>query len=218
MSEPRVFATDQVYHLYNRGVAKQEIFHDDQDFTHLLNTLSFYREAHPERRFSLIKPDERRRILSTQVECPLIEILGYCLMPNHFHLIVRQLVDGGITTFLRRALNSYARAYNTRYRRVGTIFQGRCGAVLIESNEQLLHVTRYAHLNPVVAKLVKTAEKYRWSSYPQYLSGQVTRLCSPTMVLELAGGSEQYRQFTEDYVGYAQDLATLKHLLHDVED
>jgi putative transposase len=149
------------------------------------------------------------------VLAPLVEIIAYCLMPNHFHLVVRQLVDGGITSFMRRAMNSYTRAYNTRYRRVGTVFQGRFSEVVVESDQQLLHLTRYVHLNPFVAKLVRSPKEYPWSSYQLYLAEGSSRLCRPTDIVTIAGGGTRYQSFVEDYASYAQDLASIKRLLHD---
>ncbi|OGD66974.1 hypothetical protein A3F08_00175 [Candidatus Berkelbacteria bacterium RIFCSPHIGHO2_12_FULL_36_9] len=211
------FRNDNVYHVYNRGVAKQKIFHDEQDYRHFLFTLSYYREEKLERRLSKVSSDERNEILSKEPKNPLVEILAYCLMPNHFHLILRQLTDGGISTFLRRSMNSYTRAYNTRYNRVGTIFQGRFAAVLIENDEQLLHVCRYNDLNPFVAKIVKAPKDYEWSSFESnYLHKVSSRLCHPEFVLSIVGSPERYQKFVEDYASYAQDLASIKNKLIDL--
>lgn len=218
MIERPKFVNDHVYHIYNRGVAKQVIFHDDQDYHHFLSTLSFYLEESPETKFSAVSQEKRPEVLSKNPKNSLIEILAYCLMPNHFHLLVKQSLDEGITTLMRRSLNSYTRAYNTRYNRVGTAFQGRFSVVLVENDEQLLHLSRYIHLNPFVAKLVGQPKDYIWSSYNNnYLQNQSSRLCHPKFVLSIAGSSEQYQKFVEDYASYAQDLAFIKDHLIDTK-
>ncbi len=211
-----VFVNDSIYHVYNRGVAKQPLFHDEHDYHQFLICLSYYLESTPEGKLSDAKKSHRlEEILSEPVQKPIVEILAYCLMPNHFHLVVRQLADGGISTFMRRSLNSYTRYYNTRYRRVGTMFQGTFRAVFVGSDEQLLHVTRYVHLNAPVAKLTDDPRSYLWSSYQTYVAATSSRLCDPSLVLEIAGGPAVYESFTKDYLGYARDLAIVKDLLLD---
>ncbi|MBI4185710.1 transposase [Candidatus Berkelbacteria bacterium] len=210
------FVTDGFYHVYNRGVAKQPLFVNDSDRDHLLKTLSFYLESEPPKRLSIVSDELLLETLSQLVTSPLVEILAYCLMPNHFHLLVKQRSDGGVSTFLRRAQNSYTRYYNTKYYRVGTMFQGRFHAVEVTTDAQLLHVSRYIHLNPVVARLSKKASDYNWSSYPQYVQGQGNRLCNPSMILAMAHSPENYDQFVTDYMDYAISLHDYKDLLLDV--
>lgn len=210
------FVNGQYYHVYNRGVAKQKIFHDTQDYLHYLHTLSFYLEKDPDNKLSALSAIQRAKILSKEPQLPLVEILAYCLMPNHFHLIVKQLSDEGITTFLRRTSNSYARAYNTRYDRVGTLYQGRFSAVLVENDEQLLHLSRYIHLNPFIANLCDKPEEYQWSSYRlNYLQNISDRLCHPKFVISLMGSSTEYKQFIDEYSDYALDLSIIKKQLID---
>lgn len=205
-----------VFHVYNRGVAKQDLFHDSQDYQHFLDTLSYYLESAPVLRFSRITPEDRTKLFSMPAEKPLVRILAYCLMPNHFHLMLREEVEGGVTTFMRRAMNSYTRAYNTRYKRVGTVFQGTFSAVAVNTHQHYLHLSRYIHLNPYVARLIDSPPDYVWSSYPQYLRGNTSRLVQSEDILGATGGSEGYREFMEDYANYARDLSTIKSLL--IED
>lgn len=211
------FATGEIYHVYNRGVAKQVIFHNDHDYRHFLETIAFYLEAEPSLRFSKTDVEARGRILMREPEHPLVEVLAYCLMPNHFHFILRQQMEDGVSTLMRRALNSYTRAYNTKYKRIGTAFQGVFSAVHVASDEQFLHLTRYQHLNPYVARLVKRPDEYRWSSYPSYLQQRTTRLCHPNLALAMVGGAGNYRQFVEDYAAYAYEISLIKDLTIDAE-
>lgn len=97
--EHPAFVTDEYYHVFNRGVAKQQIFHDEHDHLRFLQTLSFYRESKPETKLSLIAPERMQTILAEEPVSPLVEILAYCLMPNHFHLLLKQNTDGGISFF-----------------------------------------------------------------------------------------------------------------------
>lgn len=208
------FACGQFYHIYNRGVAKQPIFNDSNDYFRLLSTFSFYLEKDIKIKYSLLRKEELNKILAKIPTQPLIRIYAYCLMPNHFHLIIQQLIENGTSEFMRKTLDSYTRYFNTRNDRVGPIFQGKFKAVLVESDEQLLHLTRYLHLNAYVAELVKSAFEYPWSSCKQYLNNESNRLCTPIDFLVMGAGD--YRGFVEDYASYAVDLARYKKLLLDI--
>ena len=207
-----IYVNNQYYHVYNRGVAKQPIFVTEKDYVRLLNTFSFYIENASKPQYSKIDSVELSQVLATVPEKPLVEIIAYCLMPNHFHLILKQLVENGIGIFLRRSLDSYTRYYNTKNNRVGPIFQGRTKSVLVENDEYLLHLSRYLHLNPYVSSLCKELLDYRWSSYHQYLNNISNRICHTGFILELIGSPESYQKFVEDFASYAVDLERLKHL------
>jgi len=211
------FVTGRIYHVYNRGVAKQIIFHDTQDYLHYLSTLNFYLEKHPKTKFSATSKIKRLNIFSNEPKNPLVEILAYCLMPNHFHLLLKQVSDEGITTFIRRSSNSYTRAYNTRYDRIGTIYQGRFSAVSVKNDEQLLHLSRYIHLNPYVANICEKPEDYIWSSYnTHYLKKISDRLCHSNFIMSIIGSKKKYQEFINEYSDYALNLATIKKQLIDI--
>lgn len=210
-----LYANDFFYHIYNRGVARQVIFNSNHDYLRMLKTFSFYLENEKQLRFSKMDEQELNKILRVEPQKPLVEILAYCLMPNHFHLILRQIVDNGISTFMRRSLDSYTRYYNVKNDRVGTIFQGRFKGVLVESDEYLFHLSRYVHLNPFVDNICKDPSSYNWSSYYDYLNNKNHRLCHPDFILKMIGSPQNYSEFVEDYASYAQDLARMKNLLHE---
>lgn len=130
-------------------------------------------------------------------------------MPNHFHLQVRQLKENGISIFMSQVLNSYTKYFNTKYERVGALFQGAFKSVLIETDEQLIHLSRYIHLNPVVSGISKNPEDYHWSSYHEYLEEPV--LCSPSEVLNFFQSKEKYKEFVQDQIEYGTILEILKH-------
>lgn len=208
----REFVTGYIYHLFNRGVAKQEIFRNNNDFQQLLTTFSFYLESMPTTKLSTANKNMIAKLDNSPPKKPLILILGYCLMPNHFHLIAKQLVDGGIQRFMRHTLDSYVKYYNIKHDRVGTIFQGKFKGVIVEDNEQLMHLSRYIHLNPFVSRIVDKPEKYPWASYNQYLKNQNRRLCSPKIMLELFDSIRKYKDFIDDYSDYARSLEDLKNM------
>lgn len=147
------------------------------------------------------KPDLSKKI---------IEILAFCLMPNHFHLLLKQIKEGGITEFVSKVTNSYTKYFNTKYTRVGPLFQGEFKSVIVEDDEQLLHLSRYIHLNPLVLYLVKNLDQYEWSSYREYVSGK-KGICTKEEVLGFFKTPKEYEQFILDQADYAKQLELIKH-------
>ncbi len=132
-------------------------------------------------------------------------------MPNHFHLLLKQVQDSGISQFIGKLSNSYTRYFNTLNKRVGPLFQGRFKAVRVKTDEQLLHLSRYIHLNPYVANLVKDPSFYQWSSYNEYLDIK-NGICNKDIVLGLFKDSSEYATFVTDHSEYARQLEIIKHL------
>ena len=148
-----VIATGEIYHVINRGIASQPIFFTKRDYQRACNTFFYYRNRVLSKRYSYFlreSLEERQQILKdlNKKENFLVEIMAFCLMPNHFHFLLRQVVDDGIPKFLSKFTNSYTRYFNTKRKRNGPLFQGKFKAVRIEIDEQLLHVARYIHLFP----------------------------------------------------------------------
>jgi putative transposase len=144
----------------------------------------------------------------------IVEIIAYCLMSNHFHLLLKQKTENGITTYISNFTNAYTKYFNTRNERSGPLFQGIFKAVFIETDEQLLHLTRYIHLNPVVGSVIETTSlnKYLWSSYPSYLSSKQDTLTNPQPILSSFFSSTSYENFVLDQIDYAKKLDKIKHL------
>ncbi|MCR4439385.1 MAG: transposase [bacterium] len=136
-----VFAPGNYYHLYNRGVSRQNIFFSDENFLFCTRLIEKYARAH------------------------LIAVIAYCLMPNHYHLLVRQDGQAAVSRFISVVFNTYVQAVNRQLGRSGTLFQGRFLHVQVEREEYLVHLCRYIHLNPVVAGLVRNPEDWAFSNY-----------------------------------------------------
>lgn len=199
-----------IYHIYNRGVAKLAIFEQSEDYKRFIKTLNYYQYDGPKPKFSHFPRFQKTFKLNYSNK--IVEIHAYCLMPNHFHLLVKQIRDGGITEFVSKLSNSYTKYYNTKYKRVGPLLQGEFKAVLVESDEQLLHLSRYIHLNPLVSSLVKNLNQYPWSSYHEYIKGR-TGICSKDTILPFFKSPKEYEKFVLDHADYAKQLYFIKHQL-----
>lgn len=164
------------YHIYNRGVAKQVIFESDKDYKTFLSYLQLY----------LAPPLIILQGLSSQAQeihtapskqlknyAGEITLLAYCLMPNHFHLLLRQNSDHGMDHFMRSIITKYVRYFNSRYQRVGHLFQDRYKAVRITTEQQFTYVSKYIHRNPLDLPACKDSPRrlieYTYSSYGNYL-------------------------------------------------
>lgn len=211
-------ATGEVYHVFNKSIAGFEIFNDRNEFLRMINVIRYYQKEKPTVKFSaFIKSSEAKqnrtdRNISYPDKEKLVEIIAYCLMPTHLHLIVRQLKEKGISTFMNNVLNSYTRYFNTRHKRKGPLWEGRFKSVLIKTDEQLLHLTRYVHLNPTTAYLVDKLEAWSASSYQEYV-GKVDdndRICKYDEFLKIKPSA--YKEFVEDRVSYQRELAKIKDL------
>ena len=204
--------TDHIYHIFNRGVNKGDIFFNDGDYYrfylaavhYTIKTTKFSYERSP----TVIND-------TGSLNQPRVEILAYCLMPNHFHFLIKQSVDNGITSYMRQLTNSYSHYANIKYKRVGPLFGSRFKNVLIETEEQLIHVSRYIHLNPLILGLVPNLNNYRWSSYLDFLNEDENRFLNRESILEHFKNPQDYQKFVLDQADYARKLDRLKHLMVD---
>lgn len=136
---------DHYYHVYNRGCNRERIFANDGNYLFLLRRAKTYLDQVP------------------------LTVIAYCLMPNHYHLLLRPEEDGVVAPFIQRLFNSYSQAFNKQQRRSGTLFQGRAQTVLVDSDEYVLHLCRYIHLNPVHAGLVPHPGRWPYSNFLEWV-------------------------------------------------
>ena len=139
-----VFANNQFYHLFNRGVERRPVFTNKREFLRAVDLVNFYRFNKPPLRYSkyLVLGEDLRQNFLAGLKEKAVEIIAFCLMSNHFHFLVRQVQDSGTSKFMANFMNSYTKYFNANYQRVGPLFQGAFKAVHIESDEQLLHLSR----------------------------------------------------------------------------
>lgn len=213
--------TDQVYHVVNRGVASQPIFLNKWNYERAFETILYYQNIDIPFKYSFYKKlsKERKAKFLNQIQKKRgfwVDIISYCLMPNHLHLLLKQLKDGGISTFMSNFSNSYTRYFNIKNERNGHLFQGKFKAVRIGTDDQLLHVSRYIHLNPHTSYLVKDLrelEVYTYSSLREYLDSKIRSVCNKNLLLNHFRSRKAYRKFIFDQADYQRKLDRIKHLV-----
>ena len=214
-----LLVTNEIYHVYNRGVEKRQIFLNKRNYLRFIDLINYYRFINCPLKFSYFKllPYEQREKIFIELESKsklLVDVLAFCLMPNHIHLLLKQLTDKGISKFMAKITNGFSHYFNVRYKRVGHLFQGNFSAVRIENDEQLIHVSRYIHLNPVSSYLIEfeNLEEYEYSSYPEYM-GKKSGFCNKDIILSYFRNDRKvYKKFLEDQKDYARQLENIKHL------
>lgn len=215
-----VLANDEFYHVFNRGIASQPTFLDRRDYVRAIDTIFYYQNKTPPIRYAKflkLSTSERAELLDSlrKQKDWLVEIHCYCLMPNHFHLLLRQTENNGISKFISNFTNSYTRYFNTKQTRSGPIYQGKFKAVRIETEEQLLHISRYIHLNPYTGYIVKTLEElltYPYSSLSGYIGKIQTDLINKNSILSHFKNALLYKEFVFDNASYQRELSNIKHL------
>lgn len=214
-------ATGEIYHVFNRSIAHQQIFPSQRDFQRILELIPFYRYKRPPLRFShFIRLSQEQRITFINTlknnQKKQIQILAFCIMPNHLHFLLKEVENHGIATFMRNLQNSYAKYFNTKNKRTGALFQSMFKAVRIETDEQLLHITRYIHLNPVTSYIIQqinTLSDYSWSSYRDYIGSRKSDIISTEQIRGFFPSLEKFKDFTINQVDYQRKLEQIKHLI-----
>lgn len=171
----RNFTKDNFYHIYNRGSHKQTVFKDHQDYQTFTNILSYYLQFPNGIALSRLPHNLKERNL--QESTPNFRLICYCLMPNHFHFLIQQhfhpTTTNNISNFMKRVSLAYAMHFKNKYDHSGNLLEGRFKNIAINTEEQLLYLTKYIHLNPFKFELEGTQPTdltYLYSSYPAYIN------------------------------------------------
>lgn len=203
------------YHVYNRTGHGLSPFSDKRSAIEFVKAINYYAQENPPTKLSLI--DKVHKDVKEDYNHRLVDVLAYCVMPNHFHLLLKQIQDRGISRYLQRIQVSISHYYNLQNKERGSLFQGRFKAVLIESEDHLLHVSRYIHLNPSSAKLVKDPLEYPYSSLTLYAHNTFPLPLVAGGILRSRETAESYLKFVRDNILYQAELQRIKHELIDEE-
>lgn len=200
-SHPRLFLDDMYYHVYNRGNRKQQIFLSHIDYKRFLDKVIEYKKKYS------------------------VEIVSYCLMPNHIHFLLKQSAGSNISKFMSDLCNSHSRYFNVKYETVGALFQGRFKAKLVEKDEYLVHLSRYIHLNPVEILSFRNNDtidsllSYAWSSLPAYFLGKNNEIVNVERILAYFSSKDaivDYKNFVVSNIRLESD-PLVDHLLFDLQ-
>ena len=214
-----VLVTDEIYHVYNRGVDKRTVFMSNREYLRAMHDLYDFNDlaSSTNHGFMLKIGGLDKAPIATKRREPIVEIMAVALMPNHYHLLLRQLVDGGISLFMKKFGGGYTNYFNILYERSGALFQGKFKAVHVNSDSQLYHIPNYIHLNPVelwypgwktdglspqqVRDVLTKLEKYRWSSYPDYIGlRNYPSVTNRDFISALYGGEAGYKRTIEEWL------------------
>jgi putative transposase len=190
------YAAEHYYHVYNRGVNKRIIFKNQIDYVVFFNLLKRYLADEPYKdRYGRLFPWLRNDL----------ELIAFCLMPNHFHLCFYLKHEKAIEKLMRGVCTAYTTYFNKKYGRVGSLFQGIYKASRVSNDSYLVHISRYIHLNP------HDYRNWQFSSLPYYLGERQASWIRPQIILDMfPGGREEYMNFLQDYQGQKQVLDQLK--------
>jgi len=181
------------YHIYNRGVGKSTLFRESTNYLFVIEKIQAYRKQNN------------------------LTVIAYCLMPNHYHLLVRQDGDEPAGNLPQSVFNSYSKAYNKRYGHSGTLFEGRFRARPIQNSSHLSHLCRYIHGNPVKDGLVTDPADWNWSNYLDWLGERDGNLVDREFIQCQFGSAQEYRKFLFQYLASRNLPDDVQKLLDEIE-
>jgi len=225
------FLNSYIYHIYNRGVEKRDIFMDDHDRFQFIHDLFEFNDENAavglqkyNKKFAEVEPAEvqppqiqiKRRQRKDERKL-LVEILAFVLMPNHFHLLLRQKIDNGVSRFMQKIGTGYTMSFNKKYERVGSLFQGRYRAVLVEKDAHLRYLPFYIHLNPTKLTCGGSTstgwnflENYRWSSLPDYIGKKnFPSVIQREFLSIILGSNEEHKKEIKNWLRNNRDVKNL---------
>jgi putative transposase len=194
------FAPGVISHVYNRGNNKQPIFFDEQDYRAFLFRLGLALGIEKsDLNSSDITHSPASRIRITNSKIGQFKLYAFCLMPNHFHILLEQITDISISTLLLKVCTSYSKYFNLKYKKVGHVFQDKFKAVNIKGNPQLIWTASYIHMNPVKDRIVHDINDYKWTSYHDYINHSRSPLITRDFLLETFGNLENFITQTNEF-------------------
>ncbi len=213
MKRPQFF-DGEYYHVFNRGVEKRTVFTMRRDYERFLFDLFACNDEAPLENSAFYYRGSTSIAKKRRSRKPIVSVLCFCLMPNHYHLLLRQDAEDGIPRFMQKLGTAYTMYFNTKNKRVGPLFQGRYKAVHIEDESYLLHLSRYIHINPLDLQYPKWKEQgigspmnakrfleaYPWSSYKDYLGyNTYPDILDRRLLTSVLGKPTEIRNFTQEW-------------------
>ncbi len=217
------FAIDEFYHLYSRGVDKRVTFENSDDYQRFIKLLFVCNHSHPVVFRDLIDTVPNGNIFEFPADQSLVDIGAYCLMPNHFHLLVKEKREGGISAFMLKLLTAYSSYFNKKHKRKGQLFDGRFKAAHLDEDNYLRYVYAYIHLNPV--KLIFPSwrdegefdlsiardfvEKYKYSSYQDFVgrNRKESKILNHVVFPEYFETTKEFKDFIDDWLNFRDDFS-----------
>lgn len=238
------FLNNEIYHIASRGIDDKTIFNDKDDYYRGVFSIYEFNNSKPvsikhRRKIrARFKKSIRGRVsdglegedfMEKDKRDKMVEVLTFCFMPNHFHLLLKQIQDNGISRFMKKVNGGYGRHFNEKYKRKGYVFQNRFHSVHVQSDDQLRTVFNYIHANPVsliepnfkelgirnhsVGEIIKFLKKYKWSSFQDYIG--VKNFPSVTgreFLLNMMGGEKGVIDNLSDWLYHKKELAKFRDL------
>lgn len=204
------------YHVFNRGIDGHRIFEDKDDYLTFLKYFEIY--LSPLNTINTPEKPLRSNLIKGNLAGE-VELLAYCLMPNHYHMLLTHTTQNGIEKFMRQLTSAYSSYFNKRYKRMGPLFQSTYKAIQVDTEPYLIHLSRYIHQNPL--ERGAALKEYIWSSYQYYLKESLTPPWLSTETLSSFFNQNNpnlsYESFVEDTNDYALTLKDIKHLALDLD-
>jgi len=207
------FSTNEIYHICNKSIANFGIFSFSENAQRFIQALDFYNNIKTERKFSnALKYNKYiyQQLIPIKRNNPIVKFIAYCIMPDHYHLLVKILISGLFSKYIGTVENSYTRYFDLKTDRKGPLWQSEFKSIRIVNNEQLLHVSRYIHLNPVTNYLVDKPEDWKFSSYNTYLNKNILKNYLTEISIR---NPKLYQKFVENQINYQRKLKIIKKLV-----
>ncbi len=220
------FVENEFYHIYNRGTEKRKIFLDDFEYIRFLESIrefnfpepigSLYEKHLREKKAGKYNgrdgnPTSRMEVGFPEKIPKLVEIICYCLNPNHFHFILRQLAEKGIEKFMHRLGTGYTKYFNQKYKRTGALFQGRFKSAHIHP-DNFIYLSAYVNCNAEVHGIAK-AENWRWCSFPDYIGARNGSLCDKKIIMDDFKNGKDYFDFAKENAAAMREKKEYEKLL-----
>ena len=207
---------DSLYHIYCRSIAGYKIYNSSNDYNRFINAALYYNNDN--------KPMSLSRYLNQNTNNELlyncditsgkyVDICAFCVMPTHFHFILKQLSDDGISKFMMRLMQCYSQYFNLKYKRKGPLWDDRFHNIHINTEEYLLHLTRYIHSNPVKKELAINSVDWPYSSYKEYIKDSTVKIVPGYFLNNLDLTPNEYKIFANEEIDEQKELTILKDLI-----